>query len=695
MRSEETSEQSMSSALLSPVSTRRVRRGITTNRILSAGIFSIMVLVSSMFYYSIRHVNSLLSAEQGQIETLKKIIQEQEKVIERFNDTTTNAEVVQKVNTLQQNLQTSVKNMNNRIGDLETETHNLFNKTVEGLDQEIVSAKSEIHQEVEQVKGSIKDYARSTQDQFSMENNFMVYQLAGTFTVLGCLISMWHMTDHLRNMHQPFVQRKILAILWMCPIYSVTSWLSLVFVSAEGYLAIIKDFYEAYCIYTFLSFIIAVLGGGDRDKVVSKLALHADHLSPPFRLCGFCSRPREFASATAKANAVLLQCQVFAMQFVFLRPVTSAVNLTCNELGYYGGGTSSSDWRSPQFWSNIIYNISIFVAFSGLLKIYHAVHNDLSWYRPLPKFLCIKGVVFMTFWQGLAISILAKTTDLGHADDDATADDSSEWAARAQSFLICLEMLLFSIAHFYVFPTDEWVPGYRPIEDTDTRFGDNMALRDFASDFQLVFGRKNKKKKNKKKDDDAEEDGNTTDQESDEEQPVHDLLDLKTEILDEIDDKDSNEAERSEDVERGDLNVDNEGSNTEKQEQEDSEDDLNKEEIEEGMRKLRETLSSVSEDSPGVKEAAKRMLSNPVLLKFAGKNDEDSSEGFSNSDLEKKKNSVEDQIIDERASLIDSRKSSYDDVKITVNDDILRPSIFTTLAGMKDEKETDTKQKNP
>jgi len=165
----------------------------------------------------------------------------------------------------------------------------------------------------------------------------------------------------------------------MCPIYSVTSWLSLVFVSAEGYLAIIKDFYEAYCIYTFLSFIIAVLGGGDRDKVVSKLALHADHLSPPFRLCGFCSRPREFASATAKANAVLLQCQVFAMQFVFLRPVTSAVNLTCNELGYYGGGTSSSDWRSPQFWSNIIYNISIFVAFSGLLKIYHAVHNDLSW----------------------------------------------------------------------------------------------------------------------------------------------------------------------------------------------------------------------------------------------------------------------------------------------------------------------------
>jgi hypothetical protein len=35
----------------------------------------------------------------------------------------------------------------------------------------------------------------------------------------------------------------------MCPIYAVTSWFSLVFPSTEGYLAIIKDSYEAYIIY--------------------------------------------------------------------------------------------------------------------------------------------------------------------------------------------------------------------------------------------------------------------------------------------------------------------------------------------------------------------------------------------------------------------------------------------------------------
>jgi hypothetical protein len=73
------------------------------------------------------------------------------------------------------------------------------------------------------------------------------------------------------------------------------------------------------------------------------------------------------------------------------------------------------------------------------------VDKDLAWCRPFAKFLCIKGVVFMTFWQGLAISILAQTTDVG-------GQDEVEWAQSAQNFLICLEMLLFSIAHFYCFP---------------------------------------------------------------------------------------------------------------------------------------------------------------------------------------------------------------------------------------------------
>ena len=96
----------------------------------------------------------------------------------------------------------------------------------------------------------------------------------------------------------------------------------------------------------------------------------------------------------------------------------------------------------------------------------------------------------MTFWQGLAISILANTTDVAGEDQD-------EWARSAQNFLICLEMLLFSIAHFYTFPTDEWEDGYRAVHE-NSKFGDSIALGDFFSDLKLLL-KTNKRKKRKRK----------------------------------------------------------------------------------------------------------------------------------------------------------------------------------------------------
>ena len=221
------------------------------------------------------------------------------------------------------------------------------------------------------------------------------------------------MTSHLRNFHQPFVQRKILAILWMCPIYSVTSWLSLVVPAMEGYLEILKDLYEAYVIYQFLSFLIAVLGKGNRAAVVDLLARHADHLSPPVRCFGCCRKRLGHGIVCSDekrqlAGDVLLQCQVCAMQFVFLRPLLTAVMFTLKKIDYHGplfgpgnpfdtsgGGDLDMDdsdidvcsyigggriaYCTPQFWLIIAENVSVFLAFSGLLNFYHAVSGDLSW----------------------------------------------------------------------------------------------------------------------------------------------------------------------------------------------------------------------------------------------------------------------------------------------------------------------------
>ena len=135
-------------------------------------------------------------------------------------------------------------------------------------------------------------------------------------------------------------------------------------------------------------------------------------------------------------------------------------------------------------------NVSVFVAFSGLVKFYHAVHNELAWCRPFPKFMCIKGVVFMTFWQSLALSVYANTSSLFESTRDAV-----EWRYRTQNYLVCVEMFLFSVAHYFVFSPEEWEEGYKPKNKVKQKFGDQMALRDFVHDVKLIVRSRSRKPK--------------------------------------------------------------------------------------------------------------------------------------------------------------------------------------------------------
>jgi len=177
-----------------------------------------------------------------------------------------------------------------------------------------------------QVQNKTESQIQQLSQQVEEQKDFTVYQIAGTFTLIACLITIFHMVSHLRQLHEPFVQRKILAILWMSPIYSVTSFMSLLLPKMEGYLSIIKDFYEAYVIYTFLSFLIAVLGRGNRDVVVGLLARHASHLPTPAKCLRRYYDPPPETSDQAKANAVLMECQICAMPFVLVRPLTSIIS---------------------------------------------------------------------------------------------------------------------------------------------------------------------------------------------------------------------------------------------------------------------------------------------------------------------------------------------------------------------------------
>lgn len=72
---------------------------------------------------------------------------------------------------------------------------------------------------------------------------------------------MYGIVMHLANYNQPNVQAYIVRILWMVPIYSIESWLCLRYKDYAIYIETLRDCYESYVLYSFLQFLIQVLGG--------------------------------------------------------------------------------------------------------------------------------------------------------------------------------------------------------------------------------------------------------------------------------------------------------------------------------------------------------------------------------------------------------------------------------------------------
>jgi len=149
--------------------------------------------------------------------------------------------------------------INRQLELTETDVLEQLGQTTASLNNAVATAEATIKLQVLEVKQSMTQYVLDTNQKFKNENDFLKYQLAGTFTLLSCLIALWHVSNHVRHMHNPNVQRRILAILWMVPVYASSSWLSLVFPHFREQLRVVRDCYEAYAVYTFFAFLCEVL----------------------------------------------------------------------------------------------------------------------------------------------------------------------------------------------------------------------------------------------------------------------------------------------------------------------------------------------------------------------------------------------------------------------------------------------------
>lgn len=295
-----------------------------------------------------------------------------------------------------------------------------------------------------------------------------VVAITGLCAGVAVLLSAALIQQHLTHFSKPMVQSKIVGILWMVPIYTVQSWLSLSFKHYALYLDMFRDCYESYVLYLFLALLVAYLGDGDEGRVVELLERQprVKHVYP-FKLC--------LGGGVVPHGAEFLKfCKFGTMQYIVLKPTCTLVAVILSACGLYGEGSFALN----RFWAyqTFIMNVSVGYAFYCLGMFYVLLHGPLEVHNPVPKFLCIKAVLFLSFWQGVIIAALVRLGLLPHFGEWTTQNV----AMAIQEVLICIEMMLVAFAHRYAFPVTDYMgaPAMRTSLLSD-HFSHTSALRDF------------------------------------------------------------------------------------------------------------------------------------------------------------------------------------------------------------------------
>ena len=98
-----------------------------------------------------------------------------------------------------------------------------------------------------------------------------------------------------------------------------------------------------------------------------------------------------------KCSLFIRRCKQGGLQFVILKPLLVAATFILYAKNKYEDGNFSA--RQAYLYITIIYTLSYSLALFSLVLFYVACKDLLRPFKPVPKFIIIKSVVFLTYWQ--------------------------------------------------------------------------------------------------------------------------------------------------------------------------------------------------------------------------------------------------------------------------------------------------------
>ncbi|KAK2876541.1 hypothetical protein QQF64_004658 [Cirrhinus molitorella] len=266
--------------------------------------------------------------------------------------------------------------------------------------------------------------------------------LSGIFVWTALLLTCHQIYMHLRYYSSPKEQRHIVRILFIVPIYAFDSWLSLLFFTNDQYYVYfdtVRDCYEAFVIYNFLSLCYEYLGG--ESAIMAEIRGKPIESSCIYGTC--CLWGKTYSIG------FLRFCKQATLQFCVVKPLMAMITVILQAFGKYRDGDFNV--ASGYLYVTIIYNISVSLSLYALFLFYFATRDLLSPYRPMLKFFMVKSVIFLSFWQGMLLAILEKCGAIPQISSPEVSVGEGTVAAGYQNFIICIEMFFAALALRHAF----------------------------------------------------------------------------------------------------------------------------------------------------------------------------------------------------------------------------------------------------
>ncbi|KAK3687379.1 putative DUF300 domain protein [Podospora appendiculata] len=273
---------------------------------------------------------------------------------------------------------------------------------------------------------------------------------------IAILLSLYLIMMHALNYTVPHEQKHIMRILFMVPIYAASSYLSIRFYWHAIYFQVICDCYEAFAISSFFSLMCHYIKPTLHEQKEYFRDLHP--ITPwvwPLTWFAKCCGGKRGPWRTPQSGLTWFNIiWIGIYHYCFIR---IAMTITAVVTQYFHRYCESSN--SPVFshiWIVVIQSVAVTIAMYCVIQFYVQLRHteQLAPNQPFLKVLAIKLVIFLSFWQSMAISVGTSTLNIVHANEVLAYPDIK---VGIPSLLLCIEMAAFAVLHLWAFP----YAGYR------------------------------------------------------------------------------------------------------------------------------------------------------------------------------------------------------------------------------------------